>query len=765
MSFKITDYVEFSSTGRAVCPSCEKDGKGKKQNLSLIPNGDGAYKCHRGCTSEDIREALGQHKPRQTPTALAQPQKTSTSVSPQRIAADHKKLIEQSTKALNWLEERGIDRAAIKHYRLGVARTKSGNRHLPSISIPLPNHSETAYWRKKRVAPWLSEGERPDEYQSWSQYGIPQQVYFTHNPESAKTTYLCEGEWDAIRLGWEMRMRVDVAVACFTCGCSSSPSVEELDRMPGEVIIFYDLDTPGRKGAEKLAGRLGKRARIATVPAPTDHPEGWDISDALSAGTLTDIYEAAAAAVSWKPPEMVSKLRQRIISNDELMARAPDYIEWLVPDLFTPNELFILGMPPRGGKSLFCMTLAKAIAEGGKFLDRPVTQGSVLYINLEDGEAKIKTRQTAQVWSKGLPVYWLDKFKLKELSDLAEAIEEIEDLRLIIIDTFSRVRSDGAKETGAEMGQILEPVQEMAKDKNVCILMTHHLSKGTLEDGQNPFDLLRGSGSIRATCRGAMVIIPGDNSYRLVSENGHTENLDLRVRINPETLEWRLLGNWTPRVDGDMKTQILDHLNLVGQATVTEVSEALNFKASSVSTTLYRLHADDMVAKTGGTGRTPAVYMRSSNLSQQQIPLLGHQDSGGEKPTALSQQKTLYKDIEKKVIISEESDHLNDHFEKEPPYIDNCWDKGSKPDAARGVVSQQADPLLGQIDANNCHTPKVAIEVGSKVYYTGGNMAKSRVCGRKKLSVQSIDDGIAVVAHSKWLVTQSIDVTELAIAK
>jgi hypothetical protein len=764
--FKITDFIEFDSKLRAVCPCCEADGKGKKRNLALVPGTDGAYKCHRGCTAEDIRKALGQEKPRQIPTALVQPQRTTTSVSPQRIMQDHAQLMEKSNKAIDWLNARGITHEAIKHYKLGIARSKVGDRHLPSISIPIPNHSGTAYWRKKRVAPWMEATNLPLDAQPWSQYGIPQQVYFTHNPESAIETYLCEGEWDAIRLGWEMRNSQFTAVACFTCGASASPGPQELDRLPGKVIILYDIDEPGRKGAEKLAGKLGKRARIATVPSPEGAKEGWDISDALDKFGIADIQKAVGAAVPYQAaPVYKNQLRDRMITNDELFARAPDYIDWLVPDLLTCNELFILGMPPRGGKSLFCMTLAKAIATGGKFLDRPVTKGSVIYINLEDGDAKIKTRQIAQGWSKGLPVYWLDRFKLSELVDLGELIDEIGDVRAVFIDTFSRVRSDGMKETGAEMGQVLEPLQEMCKEHNVCAVLTHHLSKGTIEKDQNPFDLLRGSGAIRATARGAMVIIPSDSCYRLIAENGHTDNLDLRVRIQPDTLEWRLLGNWQPRVDGDMKAQILDHLNLVGQATVTQVAEALNFNAGSVSTVLYRLQADDMVMKTGGKGRTPATYIRSANLSQQLDTLLGHQDVDRQTDIGLCQQNRSYKSTSDQSDHFAESDHFkmitlpkNDHPERD---IDICKDKGAKPYTASGLVSQQNICSLGQVCESNCHT----LKVGDRAYYTGGNNLKSRLCGRKKLTIQSIENGIAVVKHDKWLVTQSIDVAELAIAK
>ncbi|PZO55460.1 MAG: hypothetical protein DCF15_10445 [Phormidesmis priestleyi] len=762
--FKITDHIEFDSSLRAVCPSCEADGKGKKKNLALVPGTDGAYKCHRGCSTEDIRAALGQEKPRQIPTALAQPQRTSTSVPPQRIAQDHA-LMSKSSKALEWLNARGITEEAIAHFKLGIARSKAGSKHIPSISIPIPNATGTQYWRKKRIAPWLTGDDRPADAQDWSQYGIPQQVFFTHKPDGADCTYLCEGEWDAIRLGWEMRADPKVAIACFTCGCGSAPAPDELDRMPGDVVIFYDQDEPGRKGAKKLADRLGTRSKVATVPTIEGSEEGWDITDALNVFEIKDIHEAAAKAERWAIATKKNDVQLRMITNAELIDRAADYIDWLVPELLTCDELFVLGMPPRGGKSLWCMTLAKAIATGGKFLDRPVTQGSVLYVNLEDGDAKIKTRQISQGWDRDLPVYWLDKFKLTELPDLGEAIDEIGDVRLVVLDTFSRVRSDGMKETGAEMGQVLEPLQEMCKAKNVCAILTHHLSKGTIEKDQNPFDLLRGSGSIRATARGSMVIIPADNCYRLIAENGHTDNMDLRIRINPATLEWRLLGNWEPRVDGDMKDQILDHLNLIGEATVTEVAKSLNFKASSVSTILYRLQADDMVIKVGGKGPRPARYMRSANYRQQLDSLLAVANPDGESDTALRQQKEGYREY------SDQSDHSalsdqNSMITSEEmitlsPDKGNCWRKDSKPSTAGDTKRQQGDPLLALDGASNCHT----LKPGDQVRYVGQNWQRERICGRKKLIVESIAEDIAVVNHTAWRFTQSIAVSELAIAK
>mgnify|MGYP002777111418 FL=1 len=315
--FNITDHVDFDPTGRAICPSCAQVGKDRSKNLSLIPNTDGAYKCHRGCTPDEIRDALGMPKNRVIPTALAQPTvpPKGVTVSPQKVRENHEQLLNSSGPAKQWLHQRGITNDMIAHFKLGIARAqckaKDGTiRHLPSISIPLPNADGTQYYQKKRLAPWLPAAERPDGYKAWSQAGIPAHTFVTHQPDNPKQTWLCEGEWDAIRLAWAVRhsdLKNDIQVATFTCGCDSVPKASaELDRLLGTVTIFYDRNDkplkdgtiPSEKGAKKAAISLGDRAKIALVPMPDDCTiHGWDVSDALNHGfTLSDFQKAASTA-------------------------------------------------------------------------------------------------------------------------------------------------------------------------------------------------------------------------------------------------------------------------------------------------------------------------------------------------------------------------------------------------------------------------------------------------------------------------------------
>jgi hypothetical protein len=637
------------------------DGK-KESNLSVMESG--AYKCHRGHTPVEIREQLGEAKEQ----LVTPPPKKNTGSLTEAQVLENQENLKSGDNCLAWLLERNLDAMAIDHYQIGACRTKIGDRYYPAISVPVPD-GNGLYHNIKRPIPWVPKEEQPPGYKKWSQWGVKATIWVTHEATVTPTEYwLVEGMWDAIALGWrvknDLNLSTHITICTGTAGSGSVPDAFEIDEwMPVQcpIVIWYDKDEAGDEGAKKWKRKLPERVAIADIAFGETKPEGYDVSNALDAGTPLSVFAVEAframqeAPTSDKPPTATQKkaenpLRAHLFKNDDYIAQAPDYIDWLVQDLLTPNELFVLGMPPRGGKSLFGLTLAKAIAGGTPFLDRPTTQGSVIYVNLEDGPTKVKIRQTQQDWAEGLPVYWLDRFKLSNLNHLKELVQEIGDVRLVILDTLSRVRDDGLDESSSKLSQVLEPLQEWTQEAGLCCVLMHHTRQQQAVENQSsdPFDSLRGSTAIRGTCRGAMVIIPAAESYRLIAENGYTDRLDLAVRLNPETLEWRLLGNWLPRIDGDMKTQILDLLNLTGESTVADIARNLNFNAASVSTIMSRLHRDEMVSKKGGKGRLAATYSRSSNLLKQQDLQFEHPNPITASDTSLLKQKNIPPVIETK---------------------------------------------------------------------------------------------------------------------
>ena len=462
-------------------------------------------------------------------------------------------------------------------------------------------------------------------------------MFFTWNPPGAEQTFLCEGEWDAMMLGWRMMTHPQgnkIAVAAFTCGCGAVPDQAELLRLPGKVTIFYDRNDepakdgrrPGEEGAKKVAQAIGDRALIGSVPMLEEDSniKGWDISDALSRGfDIEDIIDAAKDAAEPPPAERPpNALRDRLVSFRELVERTSDNQEWLVPGLLTSNELFIIAAGPRQGKSLIGLTLAHAIAIGGNFLGRPVPQGKIIYANLEDSDLKVKERLQAQGWSNQAMenAYALDSFKLSEIGDLEGLADELNP-RLIVLDTLSRIRDDRFSEDKSEMGKLLEPLQDLARRKDCCVIVIHHTTKVTVEnaDSVDVFSLMRGSGAIRATARGSWILAsaPGGVGQRLFIEHGWGKE-DLRIFLDEQTLEWKAINEWNPQVDANQRERVLQYFLTVKQSTVTQTATNCNLPNRSVGTILSSLQSKGLlkIKNNTGRGRIAAVYVVTETCSK-----------------------------------------------------------------------------------------------------------------------------------------------------
>lgn len=339
-SFAIRDWLDFDAKGRAACPSCLSDGKRRQKNLFAKP--DGKYWCYRGCTPVQIRAALGAPLPGQpmnlsdslpgrnvgSVSGVSHLPRSAVPPSPSKLRTVPKKQVQQANRrllsgggapqqqAVAWLEARGFTHEMIQHYRLGLDQrwftldeNKPDSRECYwSVSIYIPAEKPGQFYKKMRVAPWLVGEARPEYLSKWCQYGLPTTIWFTYLPENAEATWYCEGEWDAMRLGWLARQQgAKIAVCCSTGGCGTVPKQDQLNQLPGIVTIFFDRNdeprkdgtVPGDEGAKKLALALFSRGRIAQVPMPDGcDVKGWDVSNALDAGyTWGDFRAAAAAAV------------------------------------------------------------------------------------------------------------------------------------------------------------------------------------------------------------------------------------------------------------------------------------------------------------------------------------------------------------------------------------------------------------------------------------------------------------------------------------
>ncbi len=694
--FQIADHVDFDEKGRALCPACSPSHPKKSKTLSLVPNTNGAYKCFRGCTPDEIRTALGCPKNVLVPTALAKshskPEKKTT-FDEKRVIQFHSELLSlngASLDAIRWLANRGITTDIVKHYKLGISRVRSSGKMVYAISIPIPTYMGEEYYIKKRIAPWDKKVTEADDYKPWSQYGIPSTTYFTYKPEKASQTWLCEGEWDAILLGWLVQQhRNDVAVACFTCGCSSVPPEHELDRLPGEVVVFYDRNDTlrpdgtraGEEGAKKVAKALKGRGKIAQVPMPEKSTvKGWDVSNAIGHGYQLESFEQAVLeAKPYRKLEANSFLKKSR-RLDQVFDEAPDYIDWLVPDLFTTNELYCLAAEPRAGKSLFALGLAKAISSGGKFLDRPCQQGEVVYVCREDPDDKVKERLIAQEWEREemRNVLVNNDFTLDELPELVEYIKEAHP-SLVIFDTLSRIQTNNGRENSAEIADVLAPLQDLAQKENVCILVVHHTRKKNQEkmDILDIFDAVRGSGAIRATCRGMLVLTNSKNGYRLAVENGRTAVQDLAVYLNVENLTWKLKGFWTqPNINKSQKELVLEWFEKHDRGTVDQIYERTLIRKKYIYEILTRLISEERIGRTGRQ-RNTLYYLKVPQVPQVEL------EWNSQKPITTEDQIMSSTTFRKNLKLDQSDQDCNgllrpDHFLPDQPEKAKSVEPGDK---------------------------------------------------------------------------------------
>jgi 5S rRNA maturation endonuclease (ribonuclease M5)/transcription antitermination factor NusG len=646
--FKITDHIAFNRN-RAECPVCLADGKSGNKNLALIPQTDGAYKCHRGCSIDDIRNAIGQPKSEHTgdrivPTALAKPTKAVTHTAFQ-ICEYHHNLTSKSQKAIAYLAEKGITKEMIVRHQLGVIEKSARNgenweKHW-CISIPY-EISDNVYMNKYRVNPWMAD--RPKDLQKWSQdTNLQSRFHFTKKDGSEKL-FICAGDWDSMLLAdIAINQNQPFDICTNTTGEGSTPDdLSPLDEYK-EIYIFYDLDKAGKKGAEKMAKAIGDRAKICTVPHKENPVEGYDSSNAIADGfKFEDFIESTKKGVG--PGKPKNDVRDRLITTQELLDRAPDFVEFLVHDLITSNELQIIAAPPRAGKSLLSLGLVESVASGKEFLGRPTQQGDVIYVNCEDGDSKLKERVLAQGWDANIPVHWLTEFNLSEWDKLLEVCEEIKP-KLLVIDTLTSVRSDDTDENSSKVANLLKPLKQAAKRLNMAVILVHHTKKLNVQSLSevDVFDTMRGSGVIRSESRGAIVLAEVANTetrrneWRLIAENGSYGKQDLLVVLDANTLSWKCLSNWTPNCSESQEAQVLAFMDKVGAASIQQVTENTSIPAKSAYTVVTRLVQRGMLVKQGT--RQNAVYIRAIQQIQQLNCLLNSQNPNPVSDTATNSTK------------------------------------------------------------------------------------------------------------------------------
>jgi len=182
------------------------------------------------------------------------------------------------------------------------------------------------------------------------------------------------------------------------------------------------------------------------------------------------------------------------ISNLHTLMNSPrNAPRWVVKELL-PEGVALLCGKPKKGKSWLALLIGLCVAMGIPVLGHHTVQGDVLYLGLEDGPSRMQLRTHKLLCRLGVfeePVPsnfdWGSHWPLLEYGGLSAIETWLTDhpcARLVIIDVFARVRSEGSSGGYLEDYWAVVPLKELAEKYHVCILLVHHLRKKSGSSGE-----------------------------------------------------------------------------------------------------------------------------------------------------------------------------------------------------------------------------------------------------------------------------------------
>jgi len=160
----------------------------------------------------------------------------------------------------------------------------------------------------------------------------------------------------------------------------------------------------------------------------------------------------------------------------------------------------VLAGAPKRGKSWLALSLGLAVASGTNFLGQPTVQGSVLYLDLESRQYRVKDRLSKLTLGPapaGLYIaHAAEPLGPRFYQQMEGWINGVRQPRLIIVDTLGRVKPSGKRNENAYESDTRQygELQSWAGKHKIAVIVVHHLRK--TKDNDDWFDKINGSNGL-----------------------------------------------------------------------------------------------------------------------------------------------------------------------------------------------------------------------------------------------------------------------------
>lgn len=309
-----------------------------------------------------------------------------------------------------------------------------------------------------------------------------------------------------------------------------------------------------------------------------------------------------------------------IISAAALDALEFPPISYVVHGLIVEG-LTILAGKPKFGKSFLVLQLSIGVSSGALALgELRCEQGDVLYVAGEDNQRRLQ-RRLRQVLGRGpkparlhLATTW-PKMRGGCIEALEQWLDAHPGARLIVLDTWSVIKPppDGRKGVYDEDADGVRPLQRLASERNVAIVLVTHTRKAEADD---VFDTVSGTLGLTGVADSILIVTRSDDRSILAGKGRDLEEFEKVIKRDPHMGTWTILGDTAAVPDTPEQQAIVLVLGKAGSPmTPTQIANRVGKDRTAVQHMLRRLRAKGKVEYHGRQGYTVPLFTNVTNVT------------------------------------------------------------------------------------------------------------------------------------------------------
>lgn len=256
------------------------------------------------------------------------------------------------------------------------------------------------------------------------------------------------------------------------------------------------------------------------------------------------------------------------INAKELMSMDLEAPHTVVENMICQGVTIYAGAP-KIGKSWNCLDICISICNGKTVLGFKTNKCDCSYFALEDSWYRLQNRLKKILGDEDIPENFhlqincstLDNGLIEELEN---HLKEFPNVKLIIIDTFQKIRGSQSGKSDMYKNDYNEvsKIKSFADKHKICIVLIHHLKKGKEED---VFEKVNGSNGIGGAADTTIVLSKiKDKKEVLFSIQGRdVESNEKLLLFNKETFKWEVICSDLEAKEAKTSTDIYERNPIV----------------------------------------------------------------------------------------------------------------------------------------------------------------------------------------------------------